>query len=163
VVPLAYGHYSQTVWKGGRLVAKQVPPWPPPRPPNTYQGNKKEAKCVITDEDECLLRGFAIEAELEMTLEEQIQEASIDLIEAWKFITSLGRRHLNKAWRIINKLLKKLEYQERITAELASALTELVELKQIKGTQGKTPEYLERQPKAWERAKQLVETWRKEA
>lgn len=35
-------------------------------------------------------------------------------------------------------------------------LQELVELRQIKTTQGKTPEYLERQPKAWARAEEAV-------
>ena len=37
-------------------------------------------------------------------------------------------------------------------------LAELVALKHIKDTQGKTPEYLERQPKAWEDAREYVAT-----
>ena len=37
-------------------------------------------------------------------------------------------------------------------------LAELVALKHIKDTQGKTPEYLERQPKAWEKAEKYLAT-----
>lgn len=40
--------------------------------------------------------------------------------------------------------------------EMLSMLEELVSLKHLKDTDGKTPYYLERQPKAWEKAKQLI-------
>lgn len=39
---------------------------------------------------------------------------------------------------------------------LTDILRELVELRHIKITQGKTPGYLERQPKAWARAEEAV-------
>jgi hypothetical protein len=39
---------------------------------------------------------------------------------------------------------------------LREALAELVELKRIKDTQGKTEEYLRRQPKAWEAASNSI-------
>lgn len=40
--------------------------------------------------------------------------------------------------------------------KLQDILRELVELRHIKTTLGKTPEYLERQPKAWARAEEAV-------
>ena len=41
--------------------------------------------------------------------------------------------------------------------ELEAALKELVELKDIKDSDGKTNDYLERQPKAWVNARKLLE------
>lgn len=47
---------------------------------------------------------------------------------------------------------------ERARVEsLEAILLELVELKNLKDTLGKTPEYLRRQPQAWDTAKRLVE------
>ena len=40
--------------------------------------------------------------------------------------------------------------------ELLEDLSELVRLKTIKDTDGKTPEYLDRQPKAWEQARAAI-------
>ncbi|MDV4010016.1 hypothetical protein CMT57_09265 [Elizabethkingia anophelis] len=40
--------------------------------------------------------------------------------------------------------------------EMLSLLEELISLKHLKDTDGKTPYYLERQPKAWEKAKNLI-------
>lgn len=40
--------------------------------------------------------------------------------------------------------------------ELRSALQELVGLKQLKDSQGKTEDYLIRQPSAWERAMKII-------
>lgn len=41
------------------------------------------------------------------------------------------------------------------------ALKELVELKHIKDSEGKTDDYLERQPKAWYLANSALELWKK--
>ncbi len=41
------------------------------------------------------------------------------------------------------------------------AISELLQLKNIKETQGKTPDYIDRQPRAWYAAKQAIELWRK--
>ena len=42
--------------------------------------------------------------------------------------------------------------------EMIEMLEELVELKRIKDLDGKTPDYLQRQPKAWEKAKSLLQS-----
>ena len=67
----------------------------------------------------------------------------------------------------VSELIKSLE-QEVVSADLYTmkagrygdmaleALKELVELKLIKDTNGKTAIYLERQPKAWEQARKLL-------
>lgn len=46
--------------------------------------------------------------------------------------------------------------------EMREMLEELVELKRIKDLYGKTPEYLETQPKAWEKAKSLLQSLKQE-
>jgi len=47
------------------------------------------------------------------------------------------------------------------TAIFYGALNELVELKKLKDTSGKTSEYEERQPKAWYLAFEAIELWKK--
>ena len=42
--------------------------------------------------------------------------------------------------------------------EMIEMLEELVELKRIKDLDGKTPDYLQRQPKAWDKAKSLLQS-----
>ncbi|MDV3952145.1 hypothetical protein CMT77_07935 [Elizabethkingia anophelis] len=49
-----------------------------------------------------------------------------------------------------------LEEKEDHSEEMLSLLEELISLKHLKDTDGKTPYYLERQPKAWEKAKNLI-------
>jgi hypothetical protein len=49
---------------------------------------------------------------------------------------------------------------DKIVLKLLAALRDLVELKDLKDIQGKTDEYLKRQPAAWSAAKRLVHQYR---
>lgn len=53
-------------------------------------------------------------------------------------------------------MLYTLQDMQKHIRKQQDILRELVELRHIKTTQGKTPEYLERQPKAWARAEEAV-------
>lgn len=46
--------------------------------------------------------------------------------------------------------------KDKVISELLSALRELVDLKNIKDTQGETEDYLKRKPLAWITAKRLL-------
>lgn len=52
--------------------------------------------------------------------------------------------------------VNELDYLKQENEKLKTVLRELVSLKELKDTLGKTTEYMERQPKAWERAKCLL-------
>lgn len=58
--------------------------------------------------------------------------------------------------RVITGLQEAKEILTSEKAALAQALEELCELKIIKDREGKTPEYLKRQPKAWIAANQAI-------
>lgn len=70
----------------------------------------------------------------------------------------------DEQWRLqlanLRLQIYKLESEElrlsHMVDSLMDILSELVELRHIKTTQGKTPEYLERQLKAWARAEEAV-------
>ncbi|OPC51497.1 hypothetical protein BAY06_03985 [Elizabethkingia anophelis] len=68
----------------------------------------------------------------------------------------------NEEWHVYNRDVVTgridfwLEEKEDHSEEMLSLLEELISLKHLKDTDGKTPYYLERQPKAWEKAKQLI-------
>lgn len=53
-----------------------------------------------------------------------------------------------------------MESDMQIAFKLYGALQELVELKRLKDSQGKTEEYLQRQPLAWAEAGRLVEEYK---
>ncbi|WP_027381861.1 hypothetical protein [Epilithonimonas caeni] len=54
-------------------------------------------------------------------------------------------------------IVNKMQSPDR-EEEMREMLEELVELKRIKDLDGKTPYYLERQPKVWEKAKALLQS-----
>jgi regulator of replication initiation timing len=56
------------------------------------------------------------------------------------------------------ELIKENETLRTEKAALEQALDELLFLKVLKDKSGKTPEYLERQPKAWTAAMQVLDT-----
>jgi chromosome segregation ATPase len=56
----------------------------------------------------------------------------------------------------IEQYEKELQSQSEIISKLREGLEELVLVKHLKDLEGKTDEYLHRQPKAWDKAKQLL-------
>jgi len=77
-----------------------------------------------------------------------------DGVEAIKKLIT-GALQQNEDYK--NSLSDTLEW----LAIFHGALSELIELKRIKDTEGKTDDYLERQPKAWHAAEQSLDLWKK--
>jgi len=61
--------------------------------------------------------------------------------------------------REVEDLKLGIEYWSGKHDEVVKWLWELVDLKELKDTQGKTEEYLQRQPIAWKRAKELIASY----
>ncbi|MCT4190249.1 hypothetical protein HZP50_07055 [Elizabethkingia anophelis] len=76
-----------------------------------------------------------------------------EIIESVLYNDKFGFHAENTDCRYVDEWL---EEKEDHSEEMLSLLRELISLKHLKDTDGKTPYYLERQPKAWEKAKNLI-------
>lgn len=83
----------------------------------------------------------------ELTAEEQLAEAWKRIAEAEETIVDLSKQ---------NTVLRLKCVQQSSSESLRAIIRNLLTLKWHKDTFGKTPEYLEAMPKAWEEAKEVV-------
>lgn len=122
---------------------------------NTPNDMNKSNHTALTIED----YGFSIE-ENKRSYEYAIAQGDQHICYAWSGLAAGEDINVENITRIANEAKERaalIVHRVNNWDKLVEALEELVTLKNIKDIYGQTPDYLERQPKAWEAPKQALD------
>lgn len=120
---------------------------------NATQFDERVASLKDSSKKDCLWEGYALALLTEMQAHIRNLEANLEIADDTATHFKLAYENIKKELHAWQDDCRRLDADAEKVKDI---LSELVKLRHIKITQGKTPGYLERQPKAWARAEEAV-------